>query len=495
VVEIGSLSAVDLRKSFGGVHALRGVSIDFKRGSIHALLGANGAGKSTLIAICTGSLAPDHGQVELDGSPLHLPDPRHAQGHGIAVVHQEPEVMPSLSVAQNLAIEEVGSMKLLQTASTTHIREIAQAKLDRLGLNLPLDARLGQLPVSSSQLVDIARALSGNPRILFLDEPNSSLSHAETDTLLGACRSMADQGCAVVFVTHRLREVFSIANHATVLRDGEVVWSGDAPDLTIPEAVSMMASPGSASQIRISTNKKPESERSTTITLDRLSRKGQYRDVSMRVSNGEVLGVSGLIGSGRTELISSIAGLTRATTGSIAFGSLTKRFWKTPAEAWLAGIALVPEDRQRDGLFMNMSVEWNMMSVCRTLGITPKTTPAEMAKSLGIKMPSLIAPVSSLSGGNQQKVILARALLTGPKILILDEPTRGVDVAAKADIYALVRQQAESGCAVILVSSELDEVIELSDRIVVMRQGQIVKEFGPNPSSSELVAAAFGEAA
>ena len=495
MTEIGGLSAVNLRKSFGGVHALRGVSIEFKRGSIHALLGANGAGKSTLIAICTGSLAPDHGQVEMDGNPLHLPDPRHARGHGIAVVHQEPAVMPSLTVAQNLAIEEVGSMALLQTASSARIRDIARAKLDRLGLDLPLETRLGQLPVSSRQLVDIARALSGNPRILFLDEPNSSLSHAETDTLLGACQSMASEGCAVVFVTHRLREVFSIAHDATVLRDGAVVWSGEAGDLTIPEAVSMMASTGTTSTRESPITLRGVMKRSTAIELKRLTRKAEFLDVSLQVSAGEVLGISGLIGSGRTELISSVAGLTRPTSGTIEFGSITKRAWKSPAEAWRAGIALVPEDRQRDGLFMGMSVEWNIMSVCRTLGISPVSTAADMVDSLGIKTPSLNVPVSSLSGGNQQKVILARAMMTGPQVLILDEPTRGVDVAAKADIYALMRQQAEAGCAIILVSSELDEVIELSDRVIVLRQGQVTREFGPNPSSSQLVAAAFGEAA
>jgi ABC-type sugar transport system ATPase subunit len=344
-------------------------------------------------------------------------------------------------------------------------------------------------------LVEIARALSSNPRVLFLDEPNSSLSHDETDRLLRVCRSMADEGCAVVFVTHRLREIFSIADYATVLKDGEVAWTGKTSSITVPEVVSMMAGPGRKQPPGLARQRAQSKPTDVVVRVEELSRKGEFSNVTFQVAGGEILGISGLIGSGRTELISAIAGLTRPSTGHIQFGELRMRSWRNPGEAWKAGLSIVPEDRHHDGLFSGMSVEWNMMSVCRTLGIAPISTAAQMAERLGIKTPSLSTQVSSLSGGNQQKVILARALLTAPRLLILDEPTRGVDVAAKADIYALIREQAMEGCAVILVSSELDEVIEMSDRVVVLRQGRLVQEFGPFPTSAQLVAAAFGEAA
>lgn len=491
----GGLTIRGLRKHFGGVKALRGVSLEFQRGRVHALLGANGAGKSTLISVCTGSVTADQGQVELDSRQLHLSGPREAFELGIAVVHQEPAVMPSLTVAQNLAIEEVGGMRMLRPLSRKTTTSIAEAKLRQLGITLPLDARLGTLPVSTRQLVEIARAVSSDPQVLFLDEPNSALSHSETERLLSVSRKMADQGCAVVFVSHRLREVFSIADDVSVLRDGSLVWTGAAADITIAEAVGQMAGGKTAAEV-VGSVVAAEVQAAPTevLRVSGLTRKREFHDVDLRAVSGEVLGISGLIGSGRTELVSCLAGLSRPSVGRMLLAG-QERSWRSPAQAWKAGVSIVPEDRQEFGLFPDMSVEWNMTSACRSLGIEPVMPALQMAQRLGIKTPSLQTPVSALSGGNQQKVVIGRALLTDPRLLILDEPTRGVDVSAKADIYALIREQARRGCAVILVSSELDEVTELSDRIVVMRQGRVVEEFGPHPSNAQLIAAAFGEAA
>jgi ABC-type sugar transport system ATPase subunit len=488
---------VGVRKHFGGVQALRDVSLTFQPGRVHAVLGANGAGKSTMIGIASGALVPDAGTLKWDGETLSFPDPGAARSAGIAVVHQEPAAMPKLTVTQNLAVADLAKAGALRLLSMKRLRQEASVKLDRLGVTLPLDAPVESLTITGRQLIEIASALASSPRVLFLDEPNSALAAHESDRLLSVVRAMAAAGTAVVLVSHRLREVFEVAQDLSILRDGEVVWTGPASSIDIGTTVDLMAGRAVQQLHRAHDDvarRRVDFRGDVVLAARKLARPGEFEAIDIEVRAGEVLGVTGLIGSGRTELVSTVVGQRRPVSGSLEW--IGKEVaWGGPADAWRSGIAYVPEDRKTEGLFPSMSVRWNIESTCRTLGLRPARDTTEIAELLQIKMSSLEAPVSSLSGGNQQKVVIGRALQTGPKLLVLDEPTRGIDVAAKADIYALVRELANDGCAVLVVSSEFDEVSELCDRIVVMRTGHKVAEFAGGTDQATLLAASFGQAA
>ena len=516
------LEAVGLTKSYGGIQALKGVDLVLQPGQVHALLGENGAGKSTLVGVCSGAVQPDGGRLLMDGEDAAFSGPHRAGQAGIAVVHQEPALAPSLTVLANLLLPDLGRARWSRTWRPERRREQVEQSLRDAGLELDLDARVEDLAVSSRQLVEIAKAVSLKPRVLFLDEPNSALSPAETTRLFDAARRMCATGAAVVLISHRISEVFSIADHATVMRDGSTVWSGAISDTSPAEVIAMIShghrsvapaqrveavrptAPAAAAVRTPGVAQGPQGgsvrgSRSDAPLLEcvGLTRAGEFEDVCLDVRPGEVVGVSGLVGAGRTELARCLFGLTPPERGQILVEGRPVT-WKGPRDAIRAGLALVPEDRAVQSMFRGMSVRWNLTAAATAIGRAgtgSAPTADELAQQLGIKARSLDVPVSSLSGGNQQKAVLGRWLMTRPKVLILDEPTRGIDVGAKAQIYDVVRRLAADGLGVVLISSEVEEIGELATRVAVMRRGQLVAHV-PSPTDvRSIMAAAFGEAA
>lgn len=480
------------RKHFGGVRALRGMSLAVRAGEVHGLLGENGAGKSTLIGVCTGAVRPDEGSVLVRGQELSLGNPRAAAATGVAVVRQEPPLAATMTVLQNVLLPEMGRRRWSGSSSLRRHRPRVQRVLGELGIELDLDADVDRLTVAGRQLVEIVKAVLSEPSVLFLDEPNSALSEADTQRLLSIVRRMASSGAAVVLVSHRLTEVFSVANALTVMRDGEHVWTGPTAETSIPQTIQRVVGREVARVLdpRPSTAATPAV---ATLETRGLTRAGEFEDVSLTVRAGEIVGLAGLMGAGRTELAAAIYGLTRPHKGELLLENKHVR-WRRPVQAVRAGISLVSEDRKREGIFPTMSVAWNLQSTARAIGRRDVGPAAkDISRRLGIKCASLAQPASELSGGNQQKVVLGRALLCRPKVLILDEPTRGVDVVAKADIYSAIRALAADGMAVLLISSELEEVLEISNRLYVMRLGRLVAEFGERPRPEEVMSAAFGE--
>ncbi|OZM78986.1 sugar ABC transporter ATP-binding protein [Pseudonocardia sp. MH-G8] len=509
------LAVRSLRKSFGGVAALRGVDLALRPGEVHALLGENGAGKSTLVAACSGAVAPDHGEILLDGVPARFAGPHEASRSGIAVVHQEPALAPNLTVLENLLLPELAHAGWHRSWRPRRRRAEMAGSLREVGLDLDLDAKVADLSVSSRQMVEIAKALTLEPRVLFLDEPNSALSPAETTRLFDVVRRLCSSSAAVVLISHRISEVFSIADRATILRNGSSVWAGPIADTNPAQVIATISEghqsvtdrPRSASlgRARTVTDATPAAQRSDgsdqpagepLLECRGLARSGEFEDVSLTVRAGEIVGVSGLVGAGRTELARCLFGLNRPDRGTIRRRGEPVR-WSGPRDAIANGIALVPEDRAEQGVFPGMSVRWNMRAAAaglRSNGSAPPT-PEDLSDRLGIKAASLGDPISSLSGGNQQKAVIGRWLMTRPEVLILDEPTRGIDVGAKDQIYGIVRDLAAQGMGVLLISSEVEEIGELATRVVVMRRGRIAAEIPESTDVRSIMAASFGETA
>jgi rhamnose transport system ATP-binding protein len=470
------LSIHELDKSFGGVKALSGVSFEVRPGEVHALVGENGAGKSTLIKILSGAHYPDRGVLEVMGNRFERYDPQLARSLGIAVIYQQPALLPDLSVAENIALgAELGHP--LRRVNWADRRRRATALLDRMGLAIDPSTPVRQLSMSEKQLVEIARALGGEARVLILDEPTASLSAPEVQRLLQIVRELRAQGLGLVYVSHRLEEVFEIADRVSVLRDGAVV------------AVRNTAELGRAELIRLMVGR----ELSTVFPTRAVARGAAVLDVrgvgcaasgienaSLTIHAGEILGLFGLVNSGRTELARILFGITPADRGALLLRGAPVRIG-SPREAVEHGIAYVPEDRRQHGVIPEMSVAANTtLSILRSLGrgglldlAREERIAGTYAARFAVKTPSLSTEVATLSGGNQQKVALARWLATEPSVLILDEPTQGIDVGAKAEVHALMNDLAERGLALLMISSELPEILGMSDRIAVMSEGRI----------------------
>jgi ribose transport system ATP-binding protein len=496
------LEAQGITKSFPGVRALDGVVLRARRGRLLALLGENGAGKSTLMNILAGVFAPDTGTLRLDGNEVSFPHPRAALAAGIAIVFQELNLIPHLSVAENIFLGREPRTRF-GLIDYPRLNAAAAAVLKRLDLAVGPTSLIAELRVGQQQLVEIARAVSEEARVLILDEPTSSLSAHEVEVLFGVIAELKKRGVALIYITHKFEELAHVCDDVTVMRDGRVVGESRFADLTRESLMRLMAGRDSPETFQ----KSPvtlgcELLRAEAITLPGagagVGRPNLVENVSFTLHRGEVLGIFGLVGAGRTELLETLFGLHAArATGGIHLEGRPVKF-VSPAAAIAAGLALAPEDRKRDGLVLPMSVAANasLASLERTLraGFVSETRESAYItpyiERFRVKTPSLDQLIVNLSGGNQQKVILAKWLATGPKVLLLDEPTRGIDVNAKREIYAFIDELARLGLGLIVVSSELPEILALSDRVLVMCEGRQTAEFDRATATPEKVLAA-----
>jgi ABC-type sugar transport system ATPase subunit len=491
------LRAEGIRKVYGGTVALDDVDFDVERGRVDVLIGENGAGKTTLMRILAGVEPPTSGRLLLDGQPVRFDSPRAAAAAGIAIIHQELSLFPHLSVAENVfAGREPRHLGVLTDAARAE-RE-TRAVLERLQQPLEPRAPCGSLPLGQQQIVEIARALVQHARVLIMDEPTSALSSAEVAALFELIRELRAQGTGIVYVSHRLEELMTIGDRMTVLRDGRRVASAEAAEVSVGWIVErMLGRPPTASAPRAATDSRDVALDVVGLSMRHDDGRPVLDDVSLRVAAGEVVGLYGLMGAGRTELVECIAGARAADVGEIRLAGTPVRRLDVASRVAL-GICLVPEDRQAAALFPSLSVAQNLTLASlgahmRRLGLSPaaeRETTDRVAGDLAIAAASPQVPIGALSGGNQQKVVIGRALLTRPRVLLLDEPTRGIDVGAKAQLRALVRRLAGEGVAILYVSSDVEEIVEVSDRIVVLSRGRVSGEFTGGTAEQELVAAA-----
>ncbi|TFF25617.1 sugar ABC transporter ATP-binding protein [Jiella endophytica] len=470
------LELKNISKAFGPVKVLTGVDFDLYAGEVHALMGENGAGKSTMIRIASGDHRADEGEIRLDGEPRRFAGPREAQAEGIAVVHQELLLFPALSVAENVFLghqpKTAGGF-----VDWARMRREARELLDRLDCpNLDVDQRVSKLSVADRQRVEIARALSRNARVLIMDEPTAALAEADVRRLLEVIRRLRADGVGIVYVSHRMNEIFEIADRVTVLRDGRSIGTSKVADVTEGSLVSMMV----GRDIHQLFPKVDIPRGETRLEVSGLSLAGVIEDISFDLHAGEILGIAGLVGSGRTELAQTIFGVTPATAGEIRVDGAPRRI-ASVRDAIAAGIAYVPEDRGLHGLVRPQPLRENV-----SMAILDRLTryavvdtgreqrlASEAIERFSIRARDARQRVGQLSGGNQQKVVLAKWLATDPKVLILDEPTRGIDIGAKTEIHRLMGELARKGLAILMISSELPEVLGMSDRILVMREGRL----------------------
>jgi len=493
-----TVPALEMRgivKTFPGVLALSGVDLTVQSGSIHAIVGENGAGKSTLVKILSGMYQPSAGEIRIDGAPVALASPADAARFGIAMVHQELNLAPDLTVAENVFLGRTPRRGPFVDRKALHTG--AAGILATIGARLNLDAEVGGLSVSQQQLVEIAKAYAAGPRIIVLDEPTSSLSEHESQALFGVLRRMRAQGTAVIYISHRLREVLAIADEVTVLRDGALAGARLREGLTATEMIHLMV----GRDVSDLFPKHAATIGEPLLEIEGLSDGLRVHDVSLTVRAGEIVGMTGLVGAGRTEVARAIVGLGPRTAGRIRVHGHDVAP-RNPAEARRAGIAYVPEDRKRDGIVPSLSVRENitlpiLSSLSRLGWVRARAERAEaqgQARRLGISPPDPERRISLLSGGNQQKTVIARWLAARPSVLILDEPTRGVDVGAKAEIHAIIGDLVSQGLGVLMISSELPEVMAVSDRVYVMHEGRIAPPLGRDElDERRIMALATGE--
>ena len=490
--------ARDVTKVYPGTTALKGVSFSARPGDVHALIGENGAGKSTLVRILGGVEPPTGGTLALDGAPVAFASVREAAAAGIGLIHQELPLFPDLSVAENLF---VGRERLTRWGSVDLAAQEREARsaLARLGHDVAPRALVRQLPLGLRQIVEIARALVAETRVLMMDEPTSALTAGEVDALFRVIRDLASHGVAIVYISHHLRELLEIADRVTVLRDGAVVGAAPAADVDIAWIVERMTgrAPHASRSAQAST-RGPAVLHAHDLCLPSRSGRTALDHVSLRLHAGEVLGVYGLLGAGRTELFETLLGVHDDARGRVSVGDRSLDGCDVAARVE-AGIAMVPEDRQAAGLVQSMSVQQNM-TLAHLAALTRHGAldfAAErrgcdaLAGALRVRMSSLDAPVVSLSGGNQQKVVIARSVMPRPRVLLLDDPTRGVDVAAKAEILATMRTLASEGMAVAFASADLAEIAEVADRVLVLSRGRVSAELAASEiTEARLTAAA-----
>ena len=468
------LEAVDIRKSFGGVRALKGVSLDARPGEVHALVGENGAGKSTLIKILAGAITPDDGTIRLDGEVVQDLTPAKSRGLGISVIYQQPALFPDLTVAENIALaKESGSLwhRIRWDERNAHAAEL----LSRVGCSIKPQTAVSKLSMPEQQLVEIAKALDADARVVIMDEPTASLGEQDTQNLYRLVNELRSSGCAVIYISHRFEELFALADRVTVLRDGESLGTFPMSEMTGESLIRLMV----GRDLETVFPKRNHTFGECILDVRHVSCKARgVHDVSLTLCRGEVLGMAGLVGSGRTQFAETLFGLSPADGGTVSLRGQQVHI-TSPSHAVELGMAYVPEDRRRHGVVMDFPIALN--TTLASLGKVSnggflefneeRRLAGEYFERFRVKAPSVDTPVRNLSGGNQQKVSLARWLMTEPQILILDEPTQGIDVGAKSEIYALISELAERGLAILLISSELPEILGLSDRIAVMHKG------------------------
>ncbi len=490
VLEIRGVS-----KRFDATQALDDVSLTLYPGRVHALLGENGAGKSTLIKIMTGVYQADQGALFLEGKPIQITNAAQAQLHGIAAIYQEPMIFPDLNVAENIFISH---QKRGAVVNWRRMYRDAEEILSRLGVSLDVRSQARGLTLAAQQTVEIAKALSLKTRVLIMDEPTASLSVHEVQQLFEQIRTLRDEGVAVLFISHRLEEIFEIADTVTILRDGKLISSAPTSEVTTESAIRDMVGRDMESFFV-----KDEAERGELLLSVRgLSRHGAFEDISFDIHHGEVLGFAGLVGSGRTDVALALFGVSPAHEGEIIYDGQRVTI-HSPDQATRLGIAYVPEDRREFGLVMPMGLSANISlpllnRYLNRLGIVKRREEDRVAETyrerFSIRTPSIRVPARKLSGGNQQKVVLSKWLNTEPRLLILDEPTRGIDVGAKAEVHHIVNELAKQGLGILLISSDLPEVLAMSDRILVMREGRQMGIFTSEQADQEAVmTAAMGQ--
>ena len=486
----------DISKNFAGVRALRQVSLSARSGEVLALMGENGAGKSTLLKILAGAQAPDAGTISIDGSPVAFRSPRDAHAAGVRIIYQEPEIIPHVSVAENVYVGELPRRGRYFDRRRLHAQ--LREALARYGFELDPTELGSRLSPAQRQLVEIMRALIADVRVIAFDEPTSSLSDVEVDSLFRLIRRLRDEGITVLYVSHRLPEIFRIADRVTVLRDGAEVGTRTTAETNDDELVAMMVGRDLTGMFR----RQPHEAGDVVMRVEHLT-SDDVDDISFDVHAGEVVGLAGLVGAGRSELAHAIVGDEPVRSGRVLVDGKPVRL-RTPRDAIRAGIGFAPEERKAQALLMHRSVRDNI-----SLAVLGRISPAHVVRlreerriarqfvdRLAVRTPSLEQVVANLSGGNQQKVVLARWLARRPKVLILDEPTRGVDVGAKAEIYDVINELAAEGIAIVVISSELPEILTLADRVLVMQAGRISGELSRDDATEEsILALAMKEAA
>jgi rhamnose transport system ATP-binding protein len=489
------LSLDHASKAFGAIRALEDVSIELYPGEVHALVGENGAGKSTLVKILAGVHLPDTGRLRVYGDEVVLQGPAAARDAGVAIIYQEPIMFPDLTVAENIFIGRQPLRAARRIDVGTMNSKVAES-LDRLGV--PLDpARIARgLSIAEQQIVEIVKALSLDAKVIVMDEPTAALSAAEVDRLFRVVETLRAAGAAVLFISHRLEEVFTLCQRVTVFRDGRLALSRELSGLTADDLVRAMV--GRELPERVT---QEQDIGDTVLNVDRLTREGVFVDVSLEVRAGEIVALAGLVGAGRSEVARAIFGIDRYDAGSVTVND--KRLRRgSPTRAMAAGIGFVPEDRRQQGLVMEMAIGRNITLASLTRlqragfirRVAERRFARDWAMRLQVKYGRLSNSMTSLSGGNQQKVVLAKWLGRRPLLLIVDEPTRGIDIGTKAEVHRLLEEIAAQGVAILVISSELPEVLRLADRILVMREGRLVAEFAHADASEEkIVAAATGQ--
>ncbi|MCB0210414.1 MAG: sugar ABC transporter ATP-binding protein [Anaerolineae bacterium] len=485
-------------KRFPGVQALRNVSFTVQQGEVHALVGENGAGKSTLMKILSGVYTDYEGQLLLDQQVLILQSPRDAQRHGIAIIHQELNLIPELTITENIFLGRELYTRL-HTLDTRRMDREASYLLSQLNLNIAPSRSVRTLRVGEQQLVEVAKALSLNARLLILDEPTSALSETEIEHLFEVIATLKQQGVTMIYISHKLDEIYRIADRVTVLRDGEYIGTTPIDQISVPELIRKMVG-RNLNDLFPKERVTPGQEvlQVENLSLQSATRESGYalKDISFSVRRGEILGITGLMGAGRTELLEVLFGMhpARQVGGEMSIAG-KKQTITSPQQALKAGLAFVTEDRKNQSLIVQHSVGHNMTlaAMKRFLWFNfiqsplEKEAMQEMTRKLHIKTAGYHVPVDTLSGGNQQKVVLAKCLLTQPDVLLLDEPTRGIDVGAKAEIYTLISQLAKEGTAIIMVSSELPEILAMCDRVLVLCEGRVTGTFNHDEVSQEMI--------
>lgn len=485
-----------ITKRFGATVAVDAVDIAFQRGSVHALVGENGAGKSTLGRIVAGVFPPDAGELRLAGRPMDFRSPRHALQHGITMIAQELSLVPARSAIENifLGIEDDTFGVVLDRSLRRRFDDL----VERSEIRVPPDVPVRNLPVADQQKVEILRALARRAELVIMDEPTARLSSSETEHLRQIVKSLATAGTTVIFISHFLEEVLEIADVVTIMRDGRIVRSGPVADETRASLIEGMI--GRSLESTFPPKRRPPLDSPDVLRVEGLARDGVFADITFAVRAGEIVAMAGLVGSGRSEVARAIFGADRLTAGTVAVRGRPLRI-NSPRDAIAGGLAMIPESRKEEGLFLGRSIRENVSlphldrfssaGVIRPMSERRRT--AEMVRDVGVRGASLDATARSVSGGNQQKMLFARWLLAEPSMLIADEPTRGVDVGSKRNIYDLLARLASEGMGVLVISSELEEVLGLAHRILVMRNGKLVAELdGDTATEQDIMAAAFG---
>jgi ABC-type sugar transport system ATPase subunit len=472
-----ALTVRGLTKTYPGTVALKDFSFELRPGEVRALLGKNGAGKSTFVEILSGTIDPDSGSVCVGGKPARLGSPVRARAAGIATVHQELSLFPSLSVAENITLGRAATHGIISKRAKA---ALAREALGMVGIDLPLDDRVGGFTIRDQQLVAIARALSFDPQVLILDEPTSALSVEQVDHLIGLVGRLAAQGVAVIYVSHRLDEIPRVAHSVTVLRDGELVGTGGIEELSPARIVEMMLG---RAQVQEQTRFREATGAPVALAVEEAHLDRRLQGVSLELHEGEVVGLWGMPGAGRSELLRGIFGLEPFSAGNLVVRG-TKTRGSSPRGMIKRGVGFSPDDRKREGLVLGLGIDENLVMACpgrvSRRGVIARSgirvVASEVVAQLAIKTRALGSPARSLSGGNQQKVVVGKWLAANARILLLDEPTKGVDIEAKAALYALLRQFVGSGGSVLIAPTELDELFLTCDRILVLRRGRIVGE-------------------